>query len=180
VADVTASSPITDILDAFTTALAHVAEVVIGDRELSSTADFPRYVIVPIGGPLTGKQLAHGKGYVDTWDLKLETHCHGADYDAAYRLFQALRTLLPQLLKGRSFGTGDALFGKPAYDESGVSIVLPIVVRIPIAGASIPASGADQDPTDAPTGTVTLTNDGSDPTAPVSPPGDGTLEGSES
>lgn len=174
------TGPISEILAAFGTALAHVANVVVGDSELDSNATYPRFIIVPIGGPLTGKQQAHGRGVIDSWDLKVECHCHGADYDGAYRLFQALRTLLPDLLKGRNFGTGDALFGKPAYDEDGVSIVLPVIVRVPMQRASIPQTGADQPPTDAPVTTVVLTDDGPDPTAPVSPSGDGTIEGSES
>jgi len=187
------ANPLDDIFDKVSDALQFVAESAMLTRELPANAGAARYVWEPTGGALQGaNRLA--SNVQDTLALDVVIHCWGAcdqsgtdasqkydsDFDAAWHLFSALLTVLPDVMKGRNFFPGKIAVGKPGWIEYGISIQVPIVLRVEVMKAEIPTSGEPFQKIDDFQETTPPTPHAFEEVTPAtSTPGDGQLEGTE-
>lgn len=146
-------------------------------REIAQQGKPPRFVWVPGDGAFSGARRAGGNprpiGQI-LWPVAVI--CWGADDNEAWKLAQALVTVVERVGKGRNYEIGNLAYTSPAFLTAGVSITvgLKLLVIMNEWDFDAQASGGDRVLTTIPKPIS------AEPAAPaLSTAGDGVLESNE-
>ena len=137
------------IYDEVSTALAVVAPTFLGRRHLPQQDAPRRYVWVFASEESAGAARIGGNArslHNDAWSV--EVHCWGASFEEAYRLRQALVTVLRRHVQGANYRLGrTAILSGEQYTACGDVMVVGLTLMTPLAAARIEELVDDVRPT---------------------------------
>jgi hypothetical protein len=139
-------------------------------------ASAPRVKWIPGPFQLPGADaLGKNPRQLETERLTSNVFCWGKDVTQAIRLRDAVITAVRQACKGRSYALPGGQWGDEESSESGVAVMLQVVLVLPVVEQVLPfVAGAD-----ASTALTTITDVVEDPTGTPTA-GDGILETGDS